>query len=260
MRQRKFKAWWIFIIILLVVGLYLNRSYAYFFDYLGNHEIIPNTPISDAHAYFYLPLDSQNTGNDKTYLALGDSLTRGVGVEDDKQTYAFLLADNLSQHGRIEYTDLAVPGSTSADMLKNQIPFLGDGQYQYLSLMVGMNDILTQVSSEQFQNNYQQILDQMSLRTPNIIVINIPFLSSSRIILPPYNYLVDWRTQQFNSIIETLVNQKKAQGVKINYVDLYSLAKTQFRNDPSLFSPDGFHPSAKGYKLWSELINANLNF
>lgn len=257
--QRRFKLWLTGVSLILVLGIYLNRAYAYFFHYLGSHEIVTHSEVV-AHPYFMLPLNSLHTDHNWTYLALGDSLTRGVGVDNDQQAYPFLIAQNLSQKNPIDYTDLGIPGSTTADLLKNQIPFLGDGTYQYLSVLIGINDVLTAASTDKFRANYQSILDQMTKRTPTLIVINIPYLSSSQIMLPPYNFLVDWRTRQFNSIIESAAHQKQAQGAHIIYIDLYDKTKQPFSSDQTLFSQDKFHPSAKGYKLWSDVINASISF
>jgi lysophospholipase L1-like esterase len=253
------KKWLITAIILVAIGLYLNRSYAYFFDYLGDHKVIAASEVV-VNPYFYLPLDSVNTDNNARYFALGDSLTRGVGVADDKQAYPFAVGSLLAQKKRLEYANLAIPGSTTADLPGNQLRFLGDDSPDYISLLIGMNDVLTAVGTSQFKINYSRILDNLASRNSRLIIINIPSLSSSQIMLPPYNFLVDWRTQQFNSIIETLVRQKKQQGAKIVYIDLYQQTKSAFARDPSLYSVDKFHPSERGYKLWSSIINGNLNY
>lgn len=247
-------------VIVLLIVFYLNRAYAHFFDYLGNHEIVSATN-GDTNPYFYLPLGSTQVQTPVKYFALGDSLTRGVGTIYNTEAYPYLVADYLAKNKKLEYINLAVPGSTTADLINNQLPKIIKIDPAYVSVMIGINDVLTVESSDEFRSHYTYILDCLThQKMGRVIVINIPYLSSSKIILPPYNFLIDWRTQQFNRIIETLVQQRQQGGANIIYIDLYQKSKSEFSSDFSLYSDDKFHPSAKGYKLWSNIINEQILF
>ena len=82
-----------------------------------------------------------------------------------------------------------------------------------------------------------------------IYIINIPFIGSNSLILPPYNYYFNFRTIEFNKIIEDL-----AQKNNISYIDLYSPTIKEFNKSDSYYSADLFHPSAKGYAFWAKII------
>ena len=73
------------IIILIAAGaIYLNRSYAYFYDYFGKYNLKAPT----MEKTFYAPSD-QNI--QYSYVALGDSLTAGVGATTSSESFPNLL-------------------------------------------------------------------------------------------------------------------------------------------------------------------------
>lgn len=244
----------------LIITLYLNRTYAYFFEYLGSHVVAPVINNSSNQQY-NLASRAVQTNKSIKYFALGDSLTRGVGVTDNMDSFSYKIAYELSKNANVSFTNLAIPGSRSRDLVNRQLPEYNNQNADVVTLLIGTNDILTLISTDEFSRNYIQILNALTVsKNTKLVVINIPYLANSKIMLPPYNFLVDWRTNQFNSIIEALVNQKKQQGMNIEYVDLYSQTKNPFSEDPTLFSIDQFHPTVKGYQLWSDIIIKQVPF
>jgi lysophospholipase L1-like esterase len=81
-----------------------------------------------------------------------------------------------------------------------------------------------------------------------IIVINLPYLGSKDIVYPPFNFLLNFRTKQFNDIISSL-----AHGDRVKLIDLYN-GNQKFLQNSKFYSSDQFHPSNEGYMLWSQLI------
>ncbi|MFE0453618.1 SGNH/GDSL hydrolase family protein [Streptomyces sp. NPDC058914] len=80
------------------------------------------------------------------FVALGDSLTEGVGdpVGDGWRGWAALLAGGLSgQSGeRVEFTNLAVSGAQTRDVLERQLPAGLALRPDIASVVVGVNDTL----------------------------------------------------------------------------------------------------------------------
>lgn len=246
--------WWL-VLVLIVIAIYLNRSYAYFYDLLDQHRSMPlNTNTN-------LTLKSSNPTKPKlSYVALGDSLTFGEGVEDTKQTFPYLIAQGLSKNQDVELLNLGVPGAQTQDVIKQQIPKLHDNKADLVTLMIGINDTQILKINTNFEKNFAEILDDLTLDPQRkVVVINIPPLTHSKAMLFPYKYIMDLRINQFNSIITKLVNQKKQTFQNLVLIDLYSQTKNQFQQDDSYFSNDYFHPSSKGYKLWSEIILNDIN-
>ncbi|MET7693640.1 SGNH/GDSL hydrolase family protein [Streptomyces sp. NPDC005483] len=77
------------------------------------------------------------------FVALGDSLTEGVGdpVGDGWRGWAALLADGLSRED-VEFTNLAVSGAQTRDVLERQLPAGLAGRPDVVSVVVGVNDTL----------------------------------------------------------------------------------------------------------------------
>ncbi|KUN20854.1 lipase [Streptomyces antibioticus] len=76
------------------------------------------------------------------FVALGDSLTEGVGdpVGDGWRGWAALLADGLGP--AVEFTNLAVSGAQTRDVLERQLPAGLAQRPDVVSVVVGVNDTL----------------------------------------------------------------------------------------------------------------------
>lgn len=239
---------YLFVVLVVIVAIYLNRAYARFFDYIGEKKLAdPNTQK------FYL-LESSTKSGDIKYIALGDSLTAGVGSRDYKETYAYFVAEDLTKKSKkVKFINLGQPSASIDDVIRNQLPEVLKEDPEYVSIMIGINDVFNFKTLEYFKKSYQQLLDQLSAESKaKIIVCNIPFLGSDDLLLPPFNSFWDFRIKQFNSVIKQ-VSEEKA----VRYVDIYSFSRNLFNQNMKLYSADQFHPSGEGYKLWGQFINAN---
>ncbi|KOU74330.1 lipase [Streptomyces sp. MMG1533] len=80
------------------------------------------------------------------FVALGDSLTEGVGdpVGDGWRGWAALLADGLGEEPAqsVEFTNLAVSGSQTRDVLERQLPAGLALRPDLVSVVIGVNDTL----------------------------------------------------------------------------------------------------------------------
>lgn len=248
--------WLVIALIVLALLLYLNRAYAYFFDYLDSHKVMPlGTKIN-----FSFKNQNPNSKTTLSYVALGDSVTRGVGVDKDEQTYPYLVARFLSQKQDVELVNLGIPGAKTDEVIKLELPKLDQLKPDLISLMIGINDSQSIQTDNAFRKNYQIILERLTSNPQTkVLVLNIPYITNRKILLLPFKNLIDLRVNHFNSIIDNLVSEKKKSFKNLILVNLYDQTKPQFTQDPELYSEDLFHPSAKGYKLWSEIISANLN-
>ncbi|CAL9386683.1 hypothetical protein SUDANB108_01174 [Streptomyces sp. enrichment culture] len=78
-----------------------------------------------------------------TFVALGDSLTEGVGdpVDDGWRGWAALLAAGLGEEA-VRFTNLAVSGAQTGDVLERQLPAALKLRPGLVSVVVGVNDTL----------------------------------------------------------------------------------------------------------------------
>lgn len=228
------------IFLFLITGIYLNRSYAYFYDFLGQNYLAP--PNSETTIIF----GNQSSSKSIKYAALGDSLTAGVGVADIKSSYPYLIAQKLSSKNNVELVNLAHPGDVSSDLLL-KLPEVLSQKPDLITILIGINDIHNLKSVKEFESNLSQIITTLKRGNGKIYLLSIPYLGSDKIVYFPYNLILDFRTKQFNNVIKKL-----SKNYGLEYIDLYPLTKSE-----DFYSSDQFHPGEEGYKAWSKVVNVN---
>lgn len=237
------------ILFFVIIGLYFNRSYAYIYKIIGAANLPPVNLKEE-----YLLNDMSKTS--LVYVALGDSLTAGAGAESDQESLPYFLAQKLADNKKVILYNRAVPGYKTSDLIFNLLDKAINDQPDIVSLLIGVNDIHNQVSENEFAQNYEIILKRLTTETQaKINVINLPYIGADNLILPPYNFYFNKKTQAYNLIIKNLADK-----YQLNYIDLYSPSLELFKKPGSHYSADLFHPSASGYKIWADLIYDYLNY
>jgi len=229
----------IIILIILAIAVYLNRAYAWIysrFDTLKQPDVITMTVEKKEH-------------NIK-FIALGDSLTYGVGAENTTQSWPAILAGKLSNNQTsVELTDLAVPGALSKDLIDSQLDAAIAAQPDLVTVLIGVNDLHNFIPQDIYRENLIYILSELKSKTKaKIVLINLPYLGTDSLLLPPYNLYFDLKTNNYNEELN-----KAADSLKLTPVDIHSTKKI-FLSDKSYYAGDDFHPSAKGYEAWANLI------
>ena len=235
----------------IIIVLYFNRSYAYIYNHIDKIGL-QNPDRSHSH----LVVNNEMASSSLTYVALGDSLTAGVGVDTYEQSYPHLLAEYFAGNDyQVTIKSRAIPGAKTKDLLNGLIPAAIRDNPDIITLLIGVNDVHSQISLKDFRTNYENILERLTKETKaKIYIINIPYIGANNLVLPPYNYLFDRRTKQYNKVIEELATK-----YNIKYIDLYTQTEDLFKENGSHYAADFFHPSAQGYKIWADLIYADTS-
>jgi len=192
------------------------------------------------------------------YVALGDSYTIGTGASPQEAWPSVVTRRLQAQGGSIELTDnLARNGWTSQEVIQQELPALRQLNPGLVTLMIGTNDWVHGIANEVFEAHFSAILDELLqiVRTPNrILIMTIPDFSVSPV-GPQYANGRDIAKglAAYNEIII-----RQAQQRQIQVVDLFALSQTMGK-DATMFSPDGLHPSAKGYAKWADKIEGALS-
>ena len=191
-----------------------------------------------------------------TYVAMGDSLTAGVGVDNYEKSFPFLIAKNFAATGNdVVLKDRAFPGLKTADLKGDLLEQTIKDQPNIVTLLIGVNDIHGNISKSEFKSNYEEILSRLTKETKaKIFVVNLPFIGGINLLRFPYNFYFDYQTKQFNEVIKNL-----AENYNVKYVDLYSKTVDEFKKEGDHYASDSFHPSAKGYEEWAKIIYASIN-
>lgn len=241
----------IFIIIIIAIGVYLNRAYARIYNEI-DRAALKSPDIKRT----YLIGNAMTTTEQIIYAALGDSLTAGVGADKYEQSFPYQLAQKI-QHDQkqIKLLNWSVPGAKTEDVIDTQLNQAIAADPDIITVLIGVNDIHGQVAAAQFQQNYETILDRLARQTrARIYAINIPYIGAETLLLPPYSYYYDFQTKQHNEIIKNLCDRHQ-----VEYIDLYAPTAEIFRRAGPHYSGDLFHPSAEGYSLWAQIIYDDIN-
>ncbi len=189
------------------------------------------------------------------YTALGDSLTAGVGVLKYEESYPYRLAQKLAGgNSVITLRDRSLPGARTGDLINNLLTDAINDRPDIVTLLIGVNDIHGNTAKKKFAENYSEILKRLKAGTKaEIFAVSIPYIGTDALLLPPFNSYFKHRTKEYNKIIKRL-----AQANNLNYIDLFTPTERMLDN-ASFCSTDLFHPSAKGYGLWADIIYANYH-
>jgi lysophospholipase L1-like esterase len=216
-------------------------------------------------------------GNNTKFLALGDSLTTGIGATPETNSYVYLLYQQgvYDSMTNTSLADIAMPGATSEQVLHFQVPMaIGTGFLtnqpnhppQIITMTVGGNDFLTilpliasgvdpQVAVNtvlvSYQANLTAILAQIcTLSNTRIYIANAYYVQNFPQIIPnqpPVSPIID----TFNLITASVVQNAHAQGCAVKVADVHSAFAGPQQgllviNRPSAGTVD-VHPTNAGY-------------
>lgn len=208
---------------------------------------------------------------DIQYVALGDSLTEGVGDELGQHGYVGRMQKEMETWKGVKsvtVTNTAKRGRRS-DQLIDQIQSgkLDDAleRADIISLTIGGNDLMkivraniTDLTKEvfddkrpAFQQRYETIMQLIRERNPDAPIILIGIYNPLSIFTKEKS---DMNTimREWNSDIRGFANQD-AHAVFINVEDLFD------SNDNMVYHTDFFHPNAKGYDQMTARIIKTLH-
>jgi len=195
------------------------------------------------------------------YVALGDSYTIGTSVEAADRWPDQLIAA-LARRGGVAgregsaaaldlVANLAVNGFTSRNVIDVELPQLAALRPEFITLLIGVNDLVQGVPSAAYRANVAAILDDLVGRvgSDRVVAVTTPDYT----VTPagadygdPSRRAAGIRTN--NAILTELAI---ARGIAV--ADIHDLS-LRAATDPSLVASDGLHPSGLQYALWVERI------
>jgi len=175
------------------------------------------------------------------YLALGDSISQGVGAPDI-ETGAF--PSRLSERWRangctVDARNVAISGYKTEDVISSELPEIASFAPTFITLQVGANDIANSVSLETYRTNVQTILDVAKGSGARVIVLTQNAWPRSPE-GPSYGTDLENKRTAFDSV---LIEEAQARGAEL--VDLRPLYEQHAANN--MWAEDGLHPTAEAY-------------
>lgn len=184
------------------------------------------------------------------FVALGDSYTIGTSVVAADAWPSQLVA---RLGGRLELAaNLGVNGYSSADLLAAELPALDRLEPGFVTVQVGVNDVVRDVHQAEYRTNVERILDQLLTRLPpnRILAVATPDYT-----VTPMGAAFGNPGQQRTAITRfNDVLRRAAEERGVAFVASIFEISQRAAADPSLVAPDGLHPSAAQYALWVDVI------
>jgi len=186
------------------------------------------------------------------YVALGDSYTIGTSI-DFEVRWPNQLVDRL---GGADPTlrlvaNLGVNGFTSEDVIASELPRLDALRPDFVTLLIGVNDVVQGVPSTTYRTNAGRILDELRarLRADRIVAVGTPDYT----VTPQGAAYGDPASQAASIRTNNGILKEVAVARGITFVDIYDLS-LRAATDRSLVAGDGLHPSAMQYAFWVDRI------
>lgn len=185
--------------------------------------------------------------------AIGDSSTTGPGTSGPEAIWIRQLAGDLSGRFTVELNSYAVGGSKAADLLDGQLRAAEATAADISFVAVGANDALRGVSDRVFEHSLDEVVRRLVAVSRLVVLSGVGDLGSVPRALPPLDRMVRARGRSLDRVQQRVADRYGA--IKI---DMWGLTTHQFRTRPELFSPDRFHPSDAGHRVWADAALVTL--
>ena len=188
----------------------------------------------------------------RRYVALGDSYTIGTSVARAERFPDQLVAALRAGPHPIELVaNLGVDGYASADLIREELPALDAFEPSFVSVLIGVNDVVQGVPLAVYERNVSTILDDLLRRLPAHAIVTV---STPDYTVTPAG--ADFGEPSVRSAAIRAANDalRGLAGERtIAFVDIHDLS-LRAASDRSLVASDGLHPSGAQYALWVERL------
>ncbi|MBI3495082.1 SGNH/GDSL hydrolase family protein [Candidatus Berkelbacteria bacterium] len=236
------------LVIVLLIGLYGIFRYMY---YLRKSMALISWGEQFTRSYAL----GDSSKKPLRYVVLGDSTAVGVGADKLGESYPHQVAAALAKTNYVTVVNLAISGARVDDVLKKQLPKLGDLKPDVITLSIGGNDATHFTDLADYRKTMAAVLEALkNSGAKTMIVAASPDMyltpALTRVISKP----VGLRAAKQNEILRELV---KDSNIKI--ADLYNDGKLDYHKNHALYAADLFHPAQAGYAIWAQLFIHQLS-
>ena len=187
-----------------------------------------------------------------SFLALGDSYTIGEGVNENERwpnQFVEVADENGLDFEKPEI--IAETGWKTYDLLNALSQTNFTQKYDYVSLLIGVNNQFNSRSIDEFEEDLSKLMDKMnSLKKSNgnIIILSIPDWGYT-----PFGNSYNRKviSSEINIFNNSLINFANSNGLK--YVDVTEISRRAL-SESNLLASDNLHPSGLMYLEWVKKI------
>ena len=219
-----------------------------------------------------------------TYVAIGDSLTKGVGDSTNQGGFVPLLAQSLTNETGLEFKAInyGVSGNTSGQILSRMQEKKEIGkdlkQAQLLTITIGGNDLRKAIledtsnldldrfekASKTYEKNLKQIIEFARKDNPDLpiyvvgiynpLYLNFPDLTELQTLVDQWNQRTEETLSAYQGVYFVPINDLFYKGIDgKSGVTESELGKETVTND-ALYDEDSFHPNNTGYVIMKEAV------
>jgi len=183
------------------------------------------------------------------YVALGDSYTIGTSVSA-AESWPSQLVDRVPRLRLV--ANLGRNAFTSSDVRVQELVPLPGLDPDFVTLMVGVNDVVNGRPDDLYASEVGAILDRVLFWVPadRILCIATPDYT----VTPQGSAFGDPEEQRariegVNALLQVACEEREIRFL----ADVFAISQAA-ATDPSLLADDGLHPSGKQYSLWVDAI------
>ena len=187
-----------------------------------------------------------------TLLALGDSYTIGEGVDEDQRwPNQFIQVAYENGVDFISSRIIAETGWKSNDLINAIESSNFDKKYDYISLLIGVNNQFNSKPVNEFKKDLDKLLikiNNLKKKNGSVLIISIPDWGSSPFGLGFDRNEISNEINTFNNSLKSFANNNG-----LDYVDVTEISRRAI-NESNLIAVDNLHPSGIMYLEWAKKI------
>lgn len=184
--------------------------------------------------------------HEMTPSGTNDIIFLGNSITDIGEWTDFFQNNNVKNRG--------ISGDITLGVL-GRIDHILSGKPAKIFLIIGINDIANNNPDSIILHNYRMIIDKIQIQSPHTKL----FIQS---ILPTNNTFTQFARHQNKTKHILYINKKLKELCKVkglNYIDVFSSLADENNNLKTIYTNDGLHLMAEGYKQWIDLLKPYIN-
>jgi acyl-CoA thioesterase I len=202
------------------------------------------------------PQSFGSRGAPLSFVVLGDSTAtgRGAGYEDG---IAVGVARHLASRGRaVTLRNFGVSGAQWDDVRGEQLGEALRAAPDLVLIACGANDVTGGRTGGAVAGDVRAVVRELRSVRPGvpIVLTGAPDMGTPPRVPQPLRAVLGWRAERLNAAIDAEVRR-----LGLVRAPLREATGDAFREDRSLFAPDGFHPDARGYAVWRPVVEAAID-
>jgi acyl-CoA thioesterase I len=187
------------------------------------------------------------------FVPLGDSYTIGTSVADAERWPNQLVARLASDPVSLQLVaNPAVNGFTSGDLIRVELPKLENLRPEFVTALIGVNDIVQGVPDVDYSANLSLLLDSLLevLAADRLLCLATPDYT----VTPQGAAFGQPESQRAGIMRNNEIMRGATEGRSIRFVpDIFEISQAA-GDDRRMLAGDGLHPSGSQYGLWVDAL------